>query len=65
MRNLVNFTRLLKNLKICLLRDFFVQGILYHAELKNYRRVMCHDKGDAKFKEKRTGGLKNDKRNVG
>ena len=27
MRNLVNFTRALKNLKICTLRDFFVQGI--------------------------------------
>ena len=27
MRNLVNFTRALKNLKICTLRDFFVQAI--------------------------------------
>ena len=27
MRNLVNFTKALKDLKICALRDFFVQGI--------------------------------------
>ena len=27
MRNLVNFTGPVKNLKICTLRDFFVQGI--------------------------------------
>ena len=38
MGNLVNFTGALKSLKICTLRDFFVQGI--NVELKNYREAM-------------------------
>ena len=36
-RNLVNFTRTLKNLR----ETFFSK--VYNVELKNYRAVMCHD----------------------
>ena len=42
MRNLVvNFTRALKNFKICILRDFFAKE--YNVEQQNYRGVICHD----------------------
>ena len=41
MRNLVNFTEALENLKICTLRDFLSKA--NNVELKNYRGVICHD----------------------
>ena len=41
MRNLVNFTRALKDFKICILRDFFAKE--YNVEQQNYRDVICHD----------------------
>ena len=63
MRNLVNLTWSLKNLKICTLRNLFVQGIYSWA--KNYRGLMCHDtEGWCNFKEKLIGGLKNNIRNL-
>ena len=64
MRNLVNFTRTLKNLKICTLREFFCpRNITF--ELKNYRGLCIMTlKGYAIFKEKLTGGFKNDIRNL-
>ena len=64
MRNLANFDSTLESLKICtLMESFWAKYIMF--ELKNYRGVIVMTlKGDAIFKEKLTGGLKNDIRNL-
>ena len=41
MRNLMNFNRALRNLKVCSLRNFVAEDV--YVEPKNYRGVMCHD----------------------
>ena len=63
MKNLADFTGALKNLKICILRDFLSKA--YNVELDNYRGVMCHGtKGNKIVREKLTCDLKNDIRNL-
>ena len=42
MRNLMNFTGTLNNLKICTLIDFFCSRYIMF-KLKNYRGVMCNE----------------------
>ena len=63
MRNFVNFTGTLKILTIFTLRDFFVQGIYWSLKITEELCAMTL-KGYAIFKEKLTGGLKNDIRNL-
>ena len=58
MRNLLKYTGVLKNYKICTLRDIFFQ--VYITE----EVCVITLKGDTIFKEKLTGGLKNDIKNL-
>ena len=64
MRNLVKFTGTFKNLKICTLRDFLVQGIQCVSWKITEELCVMILKGDVIFKEKLTGDLKNDIKNL-
>ena len=64
MKNLADFIPSLATLKVCaLMGPFWSKYIMF--ERKNYRGIICHDtKGYVIFKQKLTGGLKNDIRNL-
>ena len=64
MKNLMNFTAALKNFKICTLRNFFFPRYKVLSQTISDELCIMTLKGDAMFKEKLTGGLKNDIRNL-
>ena len=64
MRNLVSFIGALENLKICTFRNFFSPRYKMLRQKNSDELCIMALKGDAMFKEKLTGGLKNDIRNL-
>ena len=64
MKNLVSFIGALENLKICTFRNFFSPRYKMLRQKNSDELCIMALKGDAMFKEKLTGGLKNDIRNL-
>ena len=64
MGNLVNFNSTFESLKICTLMGSFEQSVLCLSQQITEELCVMTLKGDAIFKEKLTGDLKNDIRNL-